>query len=221
MSAGHESKTSKLALLLVGVLVIVIIGIVVTFLSHPFSDPNYLNLEYFFNKILEIAAAVAAFFAGAGFWGFIKALLSILAIIFITVIIYTQILLKEIHDKDHHDMEHDIGTEPETARKKNDKWERVLALGFSSNASDWRLAIIEAETILEDMLIVLNYPGQSVADRLKTVDPADFKTVQQAWEAHLIRNRIAHDGSDFKLDQDEARRVLGLYERVFKEFDYI
>jgi hypothetical protein len=217
----HESKTSKLALLLIGVLVIVIIVIVVSFLAHPFTNPNYLNLEYFFNKILELVAAIIAFFGGAGFWGFIKALLSILAIIFITVIIYTQVLLYEMHQKEHHDMEHDIGTEPETARKKNDKWERVLALGFSPNSSDWRLAIIEAETILEEMLVVLNYPGQSVADRLKAVDPADFKTLQQAWDAHLIRNRIAHDGSDFKLDHDEARRVLGLYERVFKEFDYI
>ena len=107
------------------------------------------------------------------------------------------------------------------AHKKNEKWERVLVLGYSSNASDWRFAIIEADTILDEMTVALGYQGDNLGERLKQVDRADWKTLQEAWEAHIVRNKIAHEGSDFKLDQDEARRVLGLYERVFKEFKYI
>jgi hypothetical protein len=218
-SGGHES-TSKLGLLLIGILFIVIIVIVVSYIAHPLANPNFLNLEYFFNLILVFVRAFIAFIVGTGF-GLLKTVLSILAIIFITIIIYTQILLREMSAKEHHAMEHDIVTEPTTEREKNPKWQQVLALGFSPNPSDWRFAIIEADSMLDELTHVLGYQGATLGDRLKAVDPADWRTLQLAWEAHLIRNKIAHDGTDFKLDQDEARRVLGLYEHVFKEFDYV
>jgi hypothetical protein len=56
---------------------------------------------------------------------------------------------------------------------------------------------------------------------LKNADPAHFRTLQYAWEAHKIRNAIAHEGQDFTLTHREARRIVGLYEAVFREFEYI
>lgn len=184
------------------------------------QDPNFLNLEYFFNKILAIAQAFIAYLSEMDILGFLKALLSIIAIIFITIIIYVQIRLREIKAAHHHKA-HAPTPDPEPAKRKNEKWQHVLTLGFSTNASDWRFAIIEADTMLDEMLDVMQYHGETMADKLKQVERADWKTLDEAWEAHKIRNRIAHEGSDFKLDHDEARRVLGLYERVFKEFQYI
>jgi hypothetical protein len=48
-----------------------------------------------------------------------------------------------------------------------------------------------------------------------------MKTLNQAWEAHKIRNAIAHQGADFLLSEREAKRVVSLYREVFQEFDYI
>jgi hypothetical protein len=53
------------------------------------------------------------------------------------------------------------------------------------------------------------------------VAKGDFKTLDAAWEAHKIRNAIAHEGSDFVLSQRESKRVIGLYEMVFNEFNYV
>jgi hypothetical protein len=36
-----------------------------------------------------------------------------------------------------------------------------------------------------------------------------------------VRNKIAHEGSDFVLSKQEAERTIGLYEEVFSEFNYI
>ena len=65
------------------------------------------------------------------------------------------------------------------------------------------------------------FHGDTLGERLKNTSKADFKTIDVAWEAHKIRNAIAHEGSDFLLSQRESKRIIGLYETVFKEFSYV
>lgn len=101
------------------------------------------------------------------------------------------------------------------------KWEKILTLSESQNQSDWRLAIIEADIILDDLLKKLQLPGDTMGDKLKAVEPSDFTTIDAAWEAHKMRNMIAHEGTDFLINQREIRRIISLYESVFKEFQLI
>lgn len=107
------------------------------------------------------------------------------------------------------------------ADTENRKWDKVLEHVSSMNPSDWRLSILEADILLEEVLKRAGYQGESIGDRLKAADRATFKSLDSAWEAHKIRNSIAHQGSDFNLSQREAKRVIGLFEEVFKEFDFI
>lgn len=104
---------------------------------------------------------------------------------------------------------------------RNGKWERVIQHINSTNAAEWRLAIIEADVMLEELLRVQNYHGDSIGEMLKSVEPSDMLTLDNAWEAHKVRNRIAHDGAEFELTERDARRVVSLYESVFKEFKII
>lgn len=117
--------------------------------------------------------------------------------------------------KDHDEDEHRVVDEP------NNRWQRVLSHIESPNESDWRLAILEADLILEEILEKMSYKGETIGEKLKSVERSDFHTLDEAWEAHKIRNQIAHDGSVFKVDHREAKRVVGLYEKVFKEFHLI
>lgn len=103
----------------------------------------------------------------------------------------------------------------------NKDWENVKKHINSPNENDWRQSIIEADIMLDTMLTKIGYDGDTVAEKLKNVEESDFVTLQKAWEAHKIRNRIAHDGSKFKINRKEAERVISLFEQVFKEFYYI
>ncbi|MDP6571846.1 MAG: hypothetical protein QF747_03360, partial [Patescibacteria group bacterium] len=85
----------------------------------------------------------------------------------------------------------------------------------SDNQNDWRLAIIEADTILDDMVTTMGYKGEGIGEKLKQIEKSDFNTLDQAWDAHKVRNTIAHGGSNYVLTQREARRVIGLYKQVF------
>ncbi len=105
--------------------------------------------------------------------------------------------------------------------KGNEKWAHVLELMNSSNPSEWRLAIMEADIMLDEMLRAQRYHGDSVGEMLKSVEESDMSTLDAAWEAHKVRNRIAHSGADFELNERETKRVLALFESVFKEFEII
>ena len=71
------------------------------------------------------------------------------------------------------------------------------------------------------MLDKSGYRGEGIGEQLKSADKSDFTTIDDAWEAHKIRNSIAHEGASFMITEREAKRVIGLYKKVFEEFDYI
>lgn len=103
----------------------------------------------------------------------------------------------------------------------NPKWNKVQEHINSKNPSDWKLAILEADIILDEMLDKMGYHGMTIGEKLKMVEQSDFTTINSAWEAHKIRNSIAHEGSDFLINQREAERVIALFKEVFEEFRYI
>ena len=44
-----------------------------------------------------------------------------------------------------------------------------------------------------------------------------METLNDAWEAHKVRNRIAHDGADFVLTKRMVDETINRYLRVFEE----
>jgi hypothetical protein len=75
--------------------------------------------------------------------------------------------------------------------------------------------------MLGDILNRMGYQGDSIGEQLKGVEESDFLTLNDAWEAHKVRNQIAHQGSDYPLSERDAKRIIGLYKKVFSEFFYI
>ena len=209
--------------------------------SKPY-DPTYLNLEYIFNKILNFFQNLFGFSGSSsgsstssgssGHISFFTFLLFVLAVLFIFVIAYSLIRIFEIRKKEKEHLHHEIEEYAERQKEKegklanpggamNQKWQSVLTHVFSGSEADWRIAIIEADTMLEEMLDQIGLKGENLGEKLKTANQEKFKNISVAWEAHIVRNKIAHDGLDFQLSQHEAKRVVALYEQVFREFGYI
>lgn len=109
----------------------------------------------------------------------------------------------------------------EESPQGNIKWQRILDLSESQNENDWRLAIIEADILLAELLDKMDLPGDTIGDKLKLIERGDFATLDNAWEAHKSRNAIAHQGSSYLLNQREAKRIITLFQSVFEEFHMI
>jgi len=183
--------------------------------STSFAANAHLAIVNFFHNLPFFAINAFATFAVFSFF------LSIA--LFILVIIYVKKLSairKKIVDK----VLPVIGAKAESTeglKMINKKWELVQKHMVSNNPSDWKLAILEADIMLSELLESMALPGESIGERLQAVEKGDFDSIEDAWEAHKIRNAIAHEGSDFMITEREAKRVVGLYERVFSEFEVI
>lgn len=101
------------------------------------------------------------------------------------------------------------------------RWKRVTEQAHSDDSQSWRLAILEADIMLNELLDTQGYRGETMADKMRAADRAAFNTIDLAWEAHKVRNKVAHAGIDFPLHAREVWRVIALYERVFREFKFI
>lgn len=107
------------------------------------------------------------------------------------------------------------------AGSKNDRWTEIQQHIASDNPSDWKLAIIEADIILEKMLNDQGFAGATVAEKLRSASPNSFSTIEDAWDAHKVRNKVAHGAEDFVLTYKIARETITQYRRVFEEFGAI
>ncbi|MEK7462133.1 MAG: hypothetical protein AAB618_01000 [Patescibacteria group bacterium] len=101
--------------------------------------------------------------------------------------------------------------------RSSNRLDDVLTHIASPNPNDWKLAIIEADIILDDALKSLGYAGGSLGERLKSISTTQLSTLDEAWEAHKVRNRIAHEGADFVLTKRIAEDTINRYRRVFNE----
>jgi uncharacterized membrane protein len=195
-------------------------------LQSYFSSQGINSVSEWFSNIFEILFG--------RFWAIWQVIAIIFCVVCVLWIIYSLRRLKEIDEEE----EKIFGANPEdtfitdlveevkesqmskeVVKGGKDKWERVLAGSISDNPADWRVAIIEADVILEELLRALGYPGDGVGEMLKNVQPGDMVTLENAWEAHKIRNQIAHGGGNFQLTSREAKRVIALFESVFREFE--
>lgn len=102
-----------------------------------------------------------------------------------------------------------------------EQWRGIEKYMQSHNPSDWRLAILEADILLYDMLEQIGFQGDTIAEKLKSVDPASFNTLDDAWRAHKVRNNLAHEGASYELTYDEARKTINQFKKVFDEFYFI
>lgn len=148
-------------------------------------------------------------------WGVVSVIGIILIVLLIGVITYTVMRIVQVRKEENirfaESTHKDAATEP-----TDERWERIVELSSSTNPSDWRLSVIEADILLDELLTDRGYSGEGLGEKLKDArSRGGLKEIDRAWEAHLVRNQIAHTGSDFILTQREARRTIDLYRQVF------
>ncbi|MCB9808941.1 hypothetical protein H6776_00930 [Candidatus Nomurabacteria bacterium] len=144
----------------------------------------------------------------------------VLGVIGLVFIIYI-ILREREYAREDDRLLHERFVRPRPEHVHETRWSKVEQLFSSSSEGDWRLGIIEADTMLEDLTLRLGFPGANLGERLKNIHPGHFPMLQQAWHVHLMRNRIAHEGLAYQLTQTQAWQAFKIYESIFRQYGYI
>lgn len=207
----------------------------------PTIEPTFVNLDYVFYQVFTIFRVFVAFIAslfgfrvedsdvGLGVYNtsqmwlsWFRLFVSIISILTIALIIYCLVRLWEIK-KEEKDKQKALEVKiiEEESFTHNLRWATVLEHANSDNPTDWRLAILEADTMLESASQKLPVVGETLGERLRKIDKGDLRTLDSAWEAHKIRNKIAHDGLEFEITKRDTLKTISQFEEVLRELGAI
>lgn len=102
--------------------------------------------------------------------------------------------------------------------KMGRRWQRIMRRLDAGNESEYKLAIIEADALLDEMLKKMRLAGETIDERLQKITPFMIPTVEELKTAHQVRNSIVYD-PDYRISLSEARRVLLAYQKTFEDLD--
>lgn len=196
------------------------------------ENPNIVNNTKTPSKITEFRSELADYFQNMMIIVF--STLIFLSLLFSAIIYYNkfrrQLIIESYKKKLEPESEKDIEErnqeileklEPDNNGIINPRWQTVGKYYNSANQSDWKLAIIEADIMLYDVLDKSGFQGETIGEMLKNTDRSKLATLDLAWSAHKIRNEVAHQGLDYVLSRSKVEEAIGDYEKVFDELDFI
>jgi hypothetical protein len=99
------------------------------------------------------------------------------------------------------------------------KWLAVEQSLIKGEESSYHLAVLNGDKIVDQALRDKGFRGQTMGERLKAAkDKLTHRN--DIWEAHKLRNRIAHE-SDIKVTYDQARHALNGFKKALKDLGAI
>ncbi len=102
-----------------------------------------------------------------------------------------------------------------------ERWNAIKKMFHSNNPSDWKMAVIDADAMLEDIFTHLGFQGVTFGDKLKSATRESFPLIDDAWYVHKIRNNLAHQGFQFQLSERDYHQIYKIYENIFYRTGFI
>jgi hypothetical protein len=100
------------------------------------------------------------------------------------------------------------------------RWSEIRGHLDSPRESEWKIAVLEADKLVDDSLARAGFSGGSFGDRLTNIAPGVLVSLDGLWWAHKIRNRLAHE-MDYFLRYTEAKQAVAYYEQALNELQLI
>lgn len=148
--------------------------------------------------------------------------LSFLAIfIFIWVIIWTLRKSPLVDWYIRTDAEDFFGGGPYGVEKKAQaKWKKIEKRLKSKQESDWKLAIIEGEEIVSEVLFEMGYQGEDIGKQLKGASEVHIPHLKSLLKASEVYSNIISD-PDYALKKEESEEIIKNFKDFLKNFEYL
>jgi hypothetical protein len=137
------------------------------------------------------------------------------AIFFLFFVIYLMINSSWLQYKFLEDVTEFFSWQAYGQREMARQWDRIRKRTESGAESDYKLAVIDADDFLGEVLENGGYDGKDFEESIKKAGRLIAPILDDVLKAHETRNSIVHN-PDYKLSVDEAKKVLDTYESAVK-----
>ncbi|MBR3319684.1 hypothetical protein IKG20_00015 [Candidatus Saccharibacteria bacterium] len=88
------------------------------------------------------------------------------------------------------------------------------------NRQSYNMAVVECDKLLNKALMEMGLPGRTMGERMKKCGKETFSQTNAVWNAHRLRNQIAHEPG-FKLEYHQAKHAVAIYKQALKDLGAI
>lgn len=101
------------------------------------------------------------------------------------------------------------------------RWQKIERKIDEGGESNYRVAVIDCDKMIQDVLNDLGYSDDTWANTLaQAKSKFSNSAFQGLWRAHKVRNRVVHD-SEHELNSMEAKSAIKKYRRALKELNVL
>lgn len=111
------------------------------------------------------------------------------------------------------------GTTALDVDKYRSKWLSIEQSLVRDSEATYHMAVLNADKLVDHALKERGFKGQTMGDRMKFAKET-WSNRNSIWEAHKLRNQIAHE-PDVRIGYDQARRALAGFKQALKDLGAI
>ncbi|MEK7665144.1 MAG: hypothetical protein AAB361_03310 [Patescibacteria group bacterium] len=141
----------------------------------------------------------------------IKLVFVICAMFFLAGVIYFMINSSFVKYRFLEDVTEFVSWQAYGLKEITKRWKKIMSKIGAGAESSYKLAIVEADDFLFELMQDREYPGDNFEEIIKAMDNKILSNIDKIREAHLVRNSIVYN-SDYKLDTEYAKKILNEYE---------
>ncbi|MBI2053884.1 MAG: hypothetical protein HYT36_00920 [Candidatus Staskawiczbacteria bacterium] len=143
----------------------------------------------------------------------VKVIFIAFAIFFLTAIIYFMMNSSYLKYQLLEDVTEFFSWQAYGLKEVSKRWNKIKSKIKEDSEASYKLAIIEADEFLTDVLEDRGYSGKSFEEAVEKIDKETFLNIGQLKEIHQVRNSIVYN-PDYKLDINQAKKILATYEQA-------
>lgn len=168
--------------------------------------------------LAEAAEGIVSFIVSPGGTAFLilKILFIIFALVLFAGIVYFLATTNYLQFRILQDMAEFFSYKPYGVKRMTKSWKKIFKRLEVPDESEYKLAVIEADDLLDGVLKRLGYGGNNLKERLANITKIILPSIDSVREANAIRDSIVHD-PDYHLTLDQARKLLEIYEQALRE----
>ena len=100
-------------------------------------------------------------------------------------------------------------------REIANRWKRIQKRTENGVESEYKLAMIEADDFLNEMLEERGFKGKNFEELINNAGKIMLPNLDEILSAHEVRNSIVYN-PDYKIDLDRVKKILAIYEVATK-----
>ena len=135
-------------------------------------------------------------------------------------IVYFIIDTSALEEKYFKDVTEFTKTSPYTSVKVPGAWKKAKNQSESEDESERKLAVIEIDDIVTEVLNQMGYEGDSLEKTLSGVSGEIIPNKEELLKAHKKRRDLVYD-PNYDLSMDEAKEIMNVYEQTLKDLQLL